>query len=132
MVTAPIAHAAFDTYDWPAAHAELDQQGWATLPVLLDRETCDEVASWYDTSARFRSRVVMARHGFGQGEYQYFAYPLPPLVATLRDALYPRLVPVARAWNARLGLETAYPATLAEYTAACHAAGQLRPTPLLL
>ncbi len=132
MVTAPFAPAALDIQNWPAADAELDQQGWAMLPGLLDREACDEVSSWYDTSAHFRSRVVMARHGFGQGEYQYFAYPLPPLVATLREALYPRLLPVARAWNARMGGATPYPETLAEYTAACHTAGQLRPTPLLL
>lgn len=132
MPTATAAPASLDRYAWPEVQAHLDQQGWAMLPELLDRDTCDEVSSWYDTSAHFRSRVVMARHGFGQGEYQYFAYPLPPLVASLRDSLFPRLTPVARAWNARMGIDATYPETLAEYTAACHAAGQLRPTPLLL
>ena len=132
MPTASAAPASLDVYAWPEVQASLDQQGWAMLPGLLDRDTCDEVSAWYDTGSRFRSRVVMARHGFGQGEYQYFGYPLPPLVATLRETLFPRLTPVARAWNARLGIDTAYPETLADYTAACHAAGQLRPTPLLL
>ena len=132
MPTASAAPASLDVYAWPEVQASLDQQGWAMLPGLLDRDTCDEVSAWYDTGAWFRSRVVMARHGFGQGEYQYFGYPLPPLVATLREALFPRLTPVARAWNARLGIDTAYPESLADYTAACHAAGQLRPTPLLL
>lgn len=132
MVTAALAPAALDAYDWSGVEGELDQQGWAMLPGLLDRDTCDEVSSWYDTGAHFRSRVVMARHGFGQGEYQYFAYPLPPLVTSLREALFPRLTPVARAWHARMGIDGTYPETLPEYTAACHAAGQLRPTPLLL
>lgn len=132
MVIAPAAHTPLDTYDWTIAHAELDRQGWTMLPGLLDRAACDDVAAWYAESSRFRSRVVMARHGFGQGEYQYFAYPLPPLVAELREALYPRLMPVAAAWNARMGLEVAYPATQTGYAAECHAAGQLRPTPLLL
>ncbi|MCC6990317.1 MAG: 2OG-Fe(II) oxygenase [Acidobacteria bacterium] len=132
MPSATAAPASLDLYAWPEVQTHLDQQGWAMLPGLLDRETCDEVSSWYDTSARFRSRVVMARHGFGQGEYQYFSYPLPPLVDSLREALFPRLTPVARAWTARMGIDTAYHETLAEYTAACHAAGQLRPTPLLL
>ena len=87
MPTASAVPASLDVYAWPEVQASLDQQGWAMLPGLLDRDTCDEVSSWYDTGAHFRSRVVMARHGFGQGEYQYFAYPLPPLVATLRETL---------------------------------------------
>lgn len=132
MVIAPAAHTHLDTYDWVSAHAELDRQGWAMLPGLLDRAACDEVAGWYGDPSRFRSRIVMARHGFGQGEYQYFAYPLPPLVAGLREALYPRLIPVAAAWHARLGIDVAYPATHAAFVAECHAAGQTRPTPLLL
>lgn len=132
MVIAPAAHTHLDTYDWATAHAGLDRQGWTMLPGLLERAACDEVAAWYGESSRFRSRIVMARHGFGQGDNQDFAYPLPPLVADLREALYPRLTPVASVWNARLGIEVAYPATHAAYVAACHAAGQTRPTPLLL
>ena len=132
MVIAPVAHTPLDTYAWTDVHTELDRQGWAMLPGLLDRATCEAVAGWYDTASCFRSRVVMARHGFGQGEYQYFAYPLPPLVAALREALYPRLTPVASAWNARMGIETAYPEAHAAYVAECHGAGQARPTPLLL
>ena len=132
MVIAPVAHTPLDTYAWTTAREDLDRHGWTMLPGLLDRAACDEVAGWYDESSRFRSRIVMARHGFGQGEYQYFAYPLPPLVAEVREALYPRLMPVAAAWNARMGLEVAYPSTHAEYVAECHAAGQTRPTPLLL
>jgi len=132
MVDAPATFTPLDTYAWDTAHRDLDWQGWAMLPGLFEPAVCAEVAAWYGESSRFRSRVVMARHGFGQGEYQYFAYPLPPLVADLREALFLRLTPVARAWNARMGLDTAYPGTLAEYTATCHAAGQLRPTPLLL
>jgi len=132
MFIAPAGHTPLDTYAWTDVHTHLDRQGWAVLPGLLDRAACDEVAAWYGESSRFRSRIVMGRHGFGQGEYQYFAYPLPPLVADLREALYPRLTPVATAWNARLGIAGAYPATHAAYLAECHAAGQGRPTPLLL
>ncbi len=121
-----------DAYVWTDVHAHLDRHGWAMLPGLLDSTECNQVAAWYDEAAFFRSRIVMARHGFGLGEYQYFAYPLPPLVATLRETLYPRLAPVAAAWQARLGVEATYPALHADYLAQCHAAGQVRPTPLLL
>jgi uncharacterized protein len=132
MVIAPAAHTALETYAWSDVHGHLDRHGWAMLPGLLDRATCDEVAGYYDTPEHFRSRIVMARHGFGQGEYQYFAYPLIPLVAGLRAELYPRLTPVASAWNRRLGVDVPYPAAHADYVAECHAAGQHRPTPLLL
>jgi hypothetical protein len=118
--------------DWVRAGGELDRRGWALLPKLLAREACDEVVGFYEADARFRSRVVMARHGFGQGEYKYFAYPLPDLVQALRSGLYPHLAAAAERWRGALGLEGGYPARLEDYLAQCHAAGQLRPTPLLL
>jgi len=132
MLTTALAHTPLHSYPWTDIHGHLDRHGWAMLPRLLDRDACDAVAAWYDEPARFRSHVVMARHGFGRGEYQYFAYPLPSLVAGLRAALYPRLAPVAAAWNQRLGLETAYPDTHDAFLAQCHEAGQTRPTPLVL
>ncbi len=117
--------------DWTAALADLDLQGWAVLPRLLTGAECDGVAGLYDGEG-FRSRVVMARHGFGLGEYQYFAYPLPPLVEGLRTALYPHLVPIANRWNERVGVGVRYPADHAVFLERCHLAGQARPTPLLL
>jgi len=118
--------------DWPATLAQLDAQGSAVLPNLLERRTCEEVVSLYDREEGFRSRVVMSRHGFGRGEYKYFAYPLPRLVAELRSSLYPRLVDTANRWNAEMGIATRYPADHADFLNRCHEAGQLRPTPLLL
>ena len=116
-----------------ALEAELDAQGWAVLPRLLTRGRVRRAApASTPTSAGFRSRVVMARHGFGRGEYRYFAYPLPPLVQGLRTALYPRLAPIANRWHERMGMEARFPAEHAEFLARCHAAGQTRPTPLLL
>ncbi|WP_346427424.1 2OG-Fe(II) oxygenase [Caulobacter sp. 17J65-9] len=118
--------------DWARVEAELDERGWALLPGLLDEAACEAVAGFYDEDARFRSRVIMARHGFGRGEYRYFAYPLPDVVAQLRETIYPRLAPVANRWNARMGLEARYPDSHAEFLERCRAAGQVRPTPLLL
>lgn len=112
--------------------AELDAQGYATLPGLLDAAECRALARLYDACEHFRSRVVMERHGFGRGEYRYFAYPLPERVRDLRASLYPRLAPIANRWQERLGVETRFPAAHAEFIARCHAAGQARPTPLLL
>jgi hypothetical protein len=112
--------------------AELDAQGCAVLANLLGRDECDAVAALYARDDLFRSRVVMARHGFGRGEYRYFAYPLPDLVAALRSALYPRLAPIANRWSEAMGSALRYPATHAEYLRRCHTAGQRRPTPLLL
>jgi hypothetical protein len=117
---------------WLAVAADLDAQGWAVLPGLLDRESSEAVADLYDAEAPFRSRIVMARHGFGRGEYKYFAYPLPAVVADLRAALYPQLAPIANRWNEAMGLGVRYPAEHAEFLDRCHAAGQTRPTPLLL
>jgi uncharacterized protein len=112
--------------------AALDRDGYAVLPGLLDADDCRALVSLYDERERFRSRVVMARHGYGSGEYKYFAYPLPPLVDALRRLLYPLLAPVANDWERKLGRAAAFPDTLDEYLARCHAAGQLRPTPLIL
>ena len=118
--------------DWDRITAELDARGNATTGPVLSRAECEALASAYDADQLFRSRVVMARHGFGQGEYKYYAYPLPAPVATLRETLYPRLAEVANRWKAALGGPADYPAVHAEYVARCHAAGQTRPTPLLL
>lgn len=118
--------------DWDRAGADLDAFGCAVLPALLDPEACAAHAAGYDAETQFRSRVVMERHGFGRGEYRYYAYPLPPGIADLRTALYPPLARIANRWQAALGLPERYPDTHAAYLARCHAAGQTRPTPLLL
>lgn len=120
------------TADWPRLTAELDQRGTATLPGLFDRATCRAIAASYDDESKFRSRVVMANHGFGRGEYRYFAYPLPFDLAALRAQLYAALAPLANQWHERLKVEARFPATHREFLARCHAAGQSRPTPLLL
>ena len=118
--------------DWDRITKEIDQRGWATTGPLLTREECAALADSYDEDGLYRSRVVMARHGFGQGEYRYFAYPLPDLIQQLRSALYERLVPLANRWRSALGVGEEFPRTHASYLARCHAAGQLRPTPLIL
>jgi hypothetical protein len=118
--------------NWPDLLAGLDERGYAVLPGLLGERECRSVAALYDDEAIFRSRVVMARHNFGRGEYKYLRYPLPPLVADLREALYPALAPLANRWHERLGLEPRFPARLDAYLTRCHAAGQQRPTPLIL
>jgi len=118
--------------DWQAVAADLDARGWARLERLLDPAACDAAAALYDRGEGFRSHVVMARHGYGRGEYRYFAYPLPPLVAALREGLYPGLAPIANRWQLRMGTEARFPASHADFLARCHADGQIRPTPLLL
>jgi hypothetical protein len=118
--------------DWTRIARELDGFGAAATGPLLTAEECAGLAALYAGDDGFRSRVVMARHGFGRGEYRYFAHPLPPLVAELRAGFFPRLAPVANAWNAAMGLPRRFPADLAAFTTECHAAGQSRPTPLLL
>ncbi len=118
--------------DWAALAADLDSRGWARLPGLLDREACEEATRLYALPDRFRSHVVMARHGYGRGEYRYFAYPLPASVAELRSTLYPFLVPIANRWHERLGLKPRFPADHAAFLARCHEARQTRPTPLML
>jgi uncharacterized protein len=118
--------------DWPRIAGELDAWGCAVTERLLSPDECRSVAELYPRDDRFRGRVVMARHGFGRGEYKYFAYPLPELVAGLRTALYPRLAEVANRWNEAMGIDARYPPDHAEFLDRCHQAGQLRPTPLLL
>jgi hypothetical protein len=120
------------TLDWPGLEAELDAQGSALAPGLLSPEECRVLAGLYGQEVPFRSRVVMGRHGFGRGEYRYFAYPLPDPVAELRAALYPRLVPTANRWNQAMGIGVRYPDAHQAFLDRCHAAGQVRPTPLLL
>ena len=121
-----------EAIDWPAIMADLDDQGWAVLPKLVAVAECQEIAGLYAAGGRFRGRVVMARHGFGQGEYQYFAYPLPEPVEGLRGALYPRLAPIANRWNETMGIDVRFPSEHSAFLERCHAAGQTRPTPLLL
>ena len=111
--------------------ADLDERGFAVLPRLLPPEQCERLALAYDDDL-FRSTITMARHGFGQGEYKYFRYPLPGLVEELRSALYPRLAPVANGWQEALGSAVRYPAALSEFLEQCHQAKQTRPTPLML
>ncbi|UJJ58493.1 2OG-Fe(II) oxygenase [Rhodanobacter denitrificans] len=129
---APDTDARLQAYDWAGIGDELDAHGCAMLEALLSPRECTTLAGMYVDDGRFRSRVLMGRHGFGRGEYRYFDYPLPEPVAGLRDAVYPRLAPIANRWNASMGLAVRYPATHAEFIARCHAAGQRRPTPLLL
>jgi len=118
--------------DWAAIARDLDASGSAVTPPILNADQCAELISTYEKDILFRSRVVMARHGFGKGEYKYFAYPLPKLIASLRATLYERLAPIANAWEVMLGRDPRFPETHAEFLATCHAAGQARPTPLLL
>jgi hypothetical protein len=124
--------ARLDAADWPAIEATLDVDGAAVIPALLSPGDAALLAALYDEPRHFRSRVVMARHGFGRGEYQYFAYPLPPLLQQLREAAYERLAPIANRWSAALGDDISYPPKHAAFIERCHAAGQQRPTPLLL
>jgi hypothetical protein len=118
--------------DWSAIAAALDISGCAVVGPVFTPETCTALAALYDSPSGFRSRVVMARHGFGQGEYRYFDYPLPAPIQALRQQAYAALAPVANAWAARMGLPADFPPTLEDQLARCHAAGQTRPTPLLL
>jgi uncharacterized protein len=121
-----------DAYEWSRISAHLDAHGWAMLPKLLTASECASIASLYADDSQFRSHVVMARYGFGRGEYKYFAYPLPDKVADLRTALYPLLVPIANGWNESMGIAVRYPDAHADFITRCHNAGQTRPTPLLL
>ncbi len=118
--------------DWAAAIGELDSQGSAVLKGLLSPDECRTLAALYPDDSGFRSRVVMGRHGFGRGEYKYFAYPLPELIAELRPALYARLRDVANRWNEAMSSDIRYPVSHEAFLKRCHAAGQARPTPLLL
>ncbi len=118
--------------DWSRVGEELDAHGCALLPGLVSAAQCGAIAASYDEEGKFRSRIVMARHGFGRGEYKYFSAPLPPLVEALRTSLYPPLARIADRWNAALGVDLRYPAEHEKFLARCRAAGQTKPTPLLL
>ena len=119
-------------HDWQAIHASLDAQGYAVIPSLLSAQTCRDLAGLYSQECRFRSRIVMARHGFGRGTYEYFAYPLPGPVGGLRAALCPPLARIGNDWNERMGNDVRFPAQHSAYLEICHRDGQTRPTPLLL
>jgi uncharacterized protein len=135
-VTAPVSTVDADgrlaAQDWTGVAAALGAQGWATLPSLLAPQECDALARLYGEGDGFRSRVVMGKHGFGRGEYRYFAYPLPGLVQELREALYPRLAPIANRWHEAMGMDVRFPAEHSAFIRRCHEAGQTRSTPLLL
>lgn len=120
------------SYDLSTIHHEVEHQGWAVIQGLLDPEECRTFNDLYDQEAPFRTRIIMARHGFGQGEYRYFAYPLPPRLAQLRRELYSALVSLANGMNERMQLDVRYPDEYEDFLKRCHAAGQSRPTPLLL
>ncbi|AWM92474.1 proline hydroxylase [Pseudomonas sp. 31-12] len=122
----------FDSLDWATLEQQLDQDGCAVIKSLLSAKTCNEISALYAQTAPFRSQVMMARHGFGRGEYKYFKYPLPDTVARLRSALYPCLVPIANRWYECMDLPIRFPESHQAFLQRCHAAGQERPTPLLL
>jgi uncharacterized protein len=126
------ADARVAAYDWRALAGELDTYGCAVLPKLLSPGECRTISALYPDESHFRSHVIMARHGFGKGEYRYFKYPLPDFLGGLRTALYPQLAGVANDWNGRMGINERYPAGHASFLKQCHVAGQTRPTPLLL
>jgi hypothetical protein len=128
----PSAAARVAAIDWAQATGELDGQGCAVLKGLLAAEECRALAALYPDDTHFRSRIVMGSHGFGRGEYKYFSYPLPDLIAELRPALYGRLRDVANRWNEAMGIDIRYPESHDAFLKRCHAAGQVRPTPLLL
>ncbi len=121
-----------DSIDWTDIANNLDSSGWAIVRGILSAPEAESVAALYSQPAGFRSTVVMARHGFGRGEYKYFSYPLPPLIAELREAMYPPLSSIANRWHELMGVDTRFPATHDAFIARCHEAGQRRPTPLLL
>ena len=118
--------------DWERVTVDLDAQGWAPLPRLLDSDQCGAISGLYDNEDRFRSHVIMARHGFGRGEYKYFSYPLPDIVSHLRGSLYRHLAPIANRWNEAMGVAVRFPRKHADFLDRCHKAEQPRPTPLLL
>jgi hypothetical protein len=132
LLISKVAVARSEALDWERISGDLDARGSAVLDRLLTAKQCEALAGLYPEDGLFRSRVVMGRHGFGRGEYKYFHYPLPELIADLRTALYPRLAPIANRWNIAMGIEVQYPASHADFIGRCHSAGQRKPTPLLL
>jgi hypothetical protein len=131
-MSAPAIAERLAALDWQRHATDLDAHGCAVVHAVLSPQECVALAETYATDERFRSRIVMARHGFGRGEYKYFAYPLPDAVASLRSALYPPLASIANRWNAALGIDVRYPDEHTAFLERCHRAGQTRPTPLLL
>jgi uncharacterized protein len=130
--SAPSIEARLAALDWELVGTQLDTDGCALIGPVLSPEECRGLAATYDDDARFRSRIVMARHGFGRGEYKYFAHPLPDLVASLRTTLYSRLAGIANRWNEAMGVAVRYPDRHTDFLERCHRAGQTKPTPLLL
>jgi hypothetical protein len=129
---AEIIETRVESSDWACVSTHLDGYGWAMFRNLLTADECKTIACLYVDDRHFRSHVVMARHGFGRGEYKYFCYPLPDIVARLRSTMYPLLAPIANRWNESMGIDVRYPDTHADFIKRCHKAGQTRPTPLLL
>ena len=121
-----------EALDWADVATHLDSHGWAMIEKMLTAEECQALAALYGDDSRFRSHIIMARHGFGRGEYKYFSYSLPDIIRDLRTALYTRLVPIANRWNELMGIDVRYPDAHADFIKRCHEAGQTRPTPLLL
>ena len=119
-------------YNWESVELSLYVRGYAVLPHILSAEQCEAMSSLYSQGHGYRARVVMARHGFGRGEYKYFSYPLPSLLERLRHEIYPRLAPIANGWNRQMGIDVMYPEDLTAFLQRCHCAGQVRPTPLIL
>jgi uncharacterized protein len=132
IASAQVVAQRIDAIDWQRAVEELDANGCALLHDVLSPEECTALSTLYSRDDLYRSRVVMARHGFGRGEYKYYDYPLPDIVDALRGAVYPRLAPIANAWNETMNIDVRYPPTHAAYLRRCHQAGQRRPTPLIL
>jgi uncharacterized protein len=121
-----------ESIDWPTVSADLDAYGWAGFKDLLTGNECADISRLYAADHKFRSHVIMAQHGFGRGEYKYFSYPLPEMIAGLRTAIYPHLAPIANRWNESMEIQVRYPESHAVFIERCHQAGQTRPTPLLL
>jgi hypothetical protein len=129
---APELAARIDAIDWSRTGEELDRRGCTIVEALLQADECEALVGLYGDDDRFRSRIVMERHGFGRGEYKYLSYPLPSLVQELRATLYPRLAPIANLWNIAMAIDVRYPLHHSAFLDRCHGAGQSRPTPLLL
>ena len=123
---------ALDDTSWDHVYRDLDAEGNAIVKGVLSPDECDKIRGFYEDEDLFRSQIVMERHGFGRGEYRYFSYPLPSLIAALRTSVYPHLVPIANRWNEAMGIDVRYPATHADFIQRCHQAGQNKPTPLIL
>ena len=121
-----------EAVSWQQVSRQLDAEGNAIIPSILSPDECDKIRGLYEKKNIFRSNIVMERHGFGRGEYRYFSYPLPDVIAVLRTSIYPHLVPIANSWNETLKIEVRYPTKHADFIDRCHRAGQEKPTPLLL